>query len=81
MGNTIGNGKFEIEADGVKIIVPEHTVQDQQIYRLIFHDKRSPLVITRASTWGGDLWTSVPQGRQEEAEKFGKLVSEYLNRQ
>ncbi|QIH33444.1 hypothetical protein [Sphingobacterium sp. DR205] len=80
MGNLLGNGRFELEVDGVKIIVTEHTVQDQQVYRLIFDDKRSPLVITRAVTWHGDLWTSLPQGRQEEAEKFGKLVSEYLNR-
>lgn len=80
MSNLLGNGKFDIEFDGVKIIVTEHTVQDQQVYRLLFNDKRPPLVITRAATWHGDLWTSLPQGRQEEAEKFGKLVSEYLNR-
>ncbi len=80
MGNLLGNRKFELEVDGVKIIVTEHTVQDQQVYRLLFNDKRPSLVITMAATWHGDLWTSVPQGRQEEAEKFGKFVSEYLNR-
>lgn len=80
MSNSISNGKFVLDVDGVKIVVAEHTVQDQQVYRLVFNDKRPSLVITRAATWHGDLWTSLPQGRQEEAEKFGKLVSEYLNR-
>jgi len=80
MGNLLGNGRFEVEADGVKIMVSEHTVQDQQVYRLIFDDKRLPLVITRAATWQGNLWTSIPQGRQKEAEAFGKIVADYLDR-
>jgi len=48
MSNLLSNEKFELEADGEKIIVTEHTVQDQQVYRLVFNDKRLPLVITRA---------------------------------
>ncbi|RKE47108.1 hypothetical protein [Sphingobacterium detergens] len=80
MGNLLGNEKFEVEVDGVKIIVTEHTVQDQQVYRLIFNDKRPPLVITRVSTWQGAMWTSVPQGRQPEAETFGQIVALYLDR-
>ncbi|WP_433903222.1 hypothetical protein [Sphingobacterium puteale] len=80
MGNLLGNEKFEIEADGVKIMVSEHTVQDQQVYRLIFDDERAALVITRAATWQGNLWTSLPQGRQKEAEFFGQIVSGYLDR-
>lgn len=80
MGNLLGNEKFEVEVDGVKIMVSEHTVQDQQIYRLIFDDKRPPLVITRASTWHGKTWTSIPQGRQQEAETFGQIVTQYLDR-
>lgn len=80
MGNYLGMGRFEVEAKGIIIVVSEHTVHDQMVYRLVSDDKRPPLVITRAVTWHGDLWTSLPQGRQEEAGKFGKLVSEYLNR-
>lgn len=80
MGNLLGNKKFEIEANGVKIIVTEHTVQDQQVYRLIFNDKRPPLVITTVSTWQGTMWTSVPQGRQPEADNFGQIVAQYLDR-
>lgn len=78
MSNLLGNGKFELEADDVKIIVTEHTVRDQQVYRLVFSDNRLPLVITRASTWQGKMWTSVPQGRQNEADKFGIILSNHL---
>lgn len=78
MGNLHGNEKFEIEKDGQKILVSEHTVNDQQIYRLTFDNDRVPLVITRAVTWHGELWTSIPQGRQQEAEEFGKLIADYL---
>lgn len=80
MGNLLGNGKFEVEAEGIKIMVSEHTVHDQQVYRLIFNDKRAPLVITRATTWQGKTWTSIPQGRQQEAETFGQIVTQYLDR-
>ncbi|MNH45331.1 hypothetical protein D3C79_1077380 [compost metagenome] len=62
----------------MKIVVSEHTVNDQQIFRLMFSDDRLPLVITRISSVSGNLWTSIPQGRQKEAELFGKEISKHL---
>ena len=78
MGNLFENNKFEIEVNGLKVVVNEHTVRDQQIFRLVFDDNRAPLVITSAKTWAGEVWTSVPQGRQIEAELFGREISEHL---
>ena len=78
MSNLLGNKKFEIASEGVTITVTEHTVQDQQVYRLVFGDTRVPLVFTRAATWQGNLWTSVPQGRQQEAEQFGRLIEDHI---
>jgi len=78
MGNLFDNNKFEIQVGGVKIAVIEHTVKEQQVYRLVFDDNRAPLVITSAKTWNGEVWTSIPQGRQKEAELFGKEIGKHL---
>ncbi|MFS4474572.1 hypothetical protein [Chryseobacterium sp. T20] len=78
MGSLFENNKFEIEVQGVKIAVIEHTVHDQQVFRLVFNDSRSPLVISRAKTWNGEIWTSIPQGRQKEAEFYGQEISKHL---
>ncbi len=69
---------FEIEIQGLKIAVYEHIVNGQQVFRLSFADNRKPLVVARAKTWNGDIWTSIPQGRQKEAEEFGKEISKHL---
>lgn len=78
MNNLFEHNKFEIEIKGLKIAVSEHNVNGQQIFRLSFGDNRNPLVIARAKTWNGATWTSIPQGRQEEAEEFGKEISKHL---
>lgn len=80
MGNLLGNIQFEFESKGSKVKVSEHTVHDQQIFRVVFDDKRDPLVIARVATWEGKKWTSIPQGRQKEAEEFGTLIAEHLER-
>ncbi|KXH84844.1 hypothetical protein AU378_03555 [Chryseobacterium kwangjuense] len=78
MGNLFENNKFEIEVEGLKIAVNEHMFKEQQVYRLVFDDNRAPLVITSAKTWNGTIWTSIPQGRQKEAEFFGKEIRKHL---
>lgn len=78
MSTLFENNKFEITVQGVKIAVIEHTLKEQQVFRLVFDDKRAPLVITSAKTWAGDMWTSIPQGRQKEAELFGNEISKHL---
>lgn len=78
MGNLLGNTSFSIDFDGHRAQVRELTIQDQQVYRILFEDGSQPLTITRASTWAGRTWMSIPQGRQQEAENIGKLIAEKL---
>lgn len=78
MGNIFGNKNFEVHLRGLVITVTEHTVKDQQVFRLVFDDNRAPLILSRAKTWNGEIWTSIPQGRQKEAEEFGKEISKHL---
>lgn len=81
MADLFENKKFEIQIEGLKIVVVEHTVNQQQIFRLSFSDGRPPLVISNAVTWGGNIWTSIPQGRQKEAELFGAEIVKHLKNQ
>ena len=70
---------FTIENEGAVINVSEHTIDGNRIFRLQFPDKRKPLTITVAEMPGGKKWwTSVPQGRQAEAEQFGRLIANFI---
>ena len=71
--------KFELKFNDCKIQISRHSIGAQVIFRIVFSDQRSPLVITRASHSNAfNFWTSVPEGRQKEAEEFGALISEYF---
>jgi hypothetical protein len=70
---------FEIEYEGRPANVTEHNVQDTRVFHITFRDKRNPLVITVADAPGDKKWwTSVPQGRQTEAEQIGKLIAAHI---
>ena len=69
---------FEAEFQGIAIKVTEHTLGEQQIFRIEFSDERKPLVVTKAKTVVGNSWMSVPQGRQKEATEIGFLIEEHF---
>ena len=71
--------KFELDFNDGKINVSRHSIGAQVIFRIIFSDRRLPLVITRAEHSNVyKFWTSIPEGRQKEAEEVGTLISEYF---
>jgi hypothetical protein len=70
---------FAIDYEGFAATVSEHTLQDMRIFRITFTGPRKPLVITVAEKPSGKKWwTSVPQGRQKEAEEVGRLIADYI---
>ena len=70
---------FELDFKEGKIRVQRHFVASQTIYRIVFSDKRDPLVVTRALTDNAaHWWTSIPEGRQREAEEIGPLIAAYI---
>ena len=70
---------FELDFKDDKIRVQRHFVSNQTIYRIVFSDKRSPLVITRTLTENAaHWWTSIPEGRQSGAEEIGPLIADYI---
>ena len=70
---------FELDFNEDKIKVHRLLVGTQTIFRVVFSNKRQPLVVTRATHANAyKFWTSIPEGRQKEAEEIGALISEYF---
>jgi len=71
---------FEIEVEGCKMMVKEHEMGATTVFHIVFSDDRNPLVVTKAKTVSGQMWMSIPQGRQEEAMQVGEKIAEYFKR-
>lgn len=70
---------FDIELNGVAARVTDHTIKSAKVFHIVFQNRRPPLNITVATNSDEEkFWTSIPEGRQEEAEFAGKAVAAYL---
>lgn len=70
---------FELEVNGMALKVSEHELAGKRVFHVGFGEGSKPLVITVAIAPGGKkFWTSVPQGRQQEAAEIGKLIAEHI---
>ena len=71
---------FEIEFYGMMTGVTEHRLPGGRVFHIDFPQQLiRPLVITVAhDDEGVKFWTSVPEGRQEEAQAVGKLVANFI---
>ena len=71
--------KFELNYKDGTIRVQRHSIGAQVIFRVTFSNKTTPLILTRAIHANAyKFWTSIPEGRQREAEEVGALISEYF---
>jgi hypothetical protein len=67
---------IELDFNNGRIFVKQYNIGSQPVFRIRFSDERNPLVITRGlNAKAVRFWTSVPEGRQPEAEETGKLIS------
>jgi hypothetical protein len=73
-----GGERFEIKAPNLTFWVTPFTVKGEEIFRIEFSDHRPPLIVTEVLLNYKSFWTSVPEGRQVEADYFGKCIEEYL---
>ncbi len=70
---------FELELEGKQISIGEHQVGSKRVFHVDFKGSKKPLVITvGVGLVKEKFWTSIPQGRQAEAEQIGKLIAEYI---
>ena len=69
---------FEIILSDITMIVTSHILASDEVFRIEFSDKRPALIVHEALGGNRPFWTSIPQGRQKEAEFFGARIAEYL---
>ena len=70
---------FELELNGQVVRVSDHTIKSARVFHIVYPNRKPALNITIAEdTDGLKFWTSVPEGRQEEAEFAGKVIATYI---
>ncbi|GAC1421970.1 MAG: hypothetical protein NVS1B13_03830 [Flavisolibacter sp.] len=70
---------FELDYQNKKIRVQRRNLGYQVIFRVQFGPNGTPLILTRAASAPGQrFWTSIPEGRQKEAEQIGPLIEQYF---
>ena len=73
--------KFSFEAFGVVIMCQRIDIGKSIAYHVTFSSKRKPIIIARAKFVDSpDTWTSIPEGRQKEAQGVGELIDKYLSK-
>lgn len=72
------NAEFDIDYKGKPIHIKCKDTAKGVIY-LATYPEANDLYITRAINAKGDhFWTSIPEGRQEAAERIGKMIETYF---
>lgn len=70
---------FDMELNGQVVRVSDHTIKSARVFHIVYPDRKPALNITIAENSDGvRFWTSLPEGRQEEAEFAGKAVAAYI---
>jgi len=71
---------FTIDFNGNSLKVTRHRLGTAFVFHIEFPFQRQPLIIAKAKGEDiGDFWTSVPEGRQNEADQIGPLITRYLS--
>ncbi|QNN42697.1 hypothetical protein [Pedobacter roseus] len=70
---------FELGLDGRQITVAEHEIGSNRVFHVDFGGWKKSLVIAIGiGIRDQKFWTSIPQGRQAEAQEIGKLIAEHI---
>jgi len=72
------NEIFDLEYENAPITVEQIQIPGQTFFRVTFSNGTSPLTLLRATNANqAKFWTSVPEGRQQLAERVGPLIENY----
>ena len=75
---TLQPQQFELAYKGGIMHVQEIPLAGQQVFRIEMAGRKT-LIITAATAFAADrFWTSIPEGRQDEAERVGLVIEEYI---
>lgn len=71
---------FEVIFNDRPVVVRELAATGSPLFLVALPDSK-PLVITTATGADGQVfWTSVPEGRQAQAQALGKLIEAYFRK-
>ena len=72
---------FDLSYKEEKLKVQGHSIGSETIFKISFSNTCSSSLITRAIHENGyRFWTSIPEGRQREAEEIGKHIEQYYKK-
>ena len=70
---------FEITYGNTTVYITPVDIPGRYGFQVKFSSARKPLLVVRATDYNGDkFWTSMPEGRQREAEGVGELIENYI---
>ena len=70
---------FEVQYMDSPTKVTEAEIKHRRVFYIQFTNGKRALTITVAEdNKEKKFWTSIPEGRQEEAEEVGKLIAAYI---
>jgi hypothetical protein len=70
---------FDIEVNGLHCQVSIHSIKNAKVFHIVYEHSRPALNITVGVNSDDEkFWTSIPEGRQEEAEFAGKVIASYI---
>jgi hypothetical protein len=70
---------FDVALNREVVHVSVHKIKSAKVFHLVFDSGKPDLNLTIATKDDGDkFWTSLPEGRQEEAELAGDAIGAYL---
>lgn len=69
---------FEIEVEGKAVRVSEHYIGERRVFHVDLPLRGKPLILTVTEGPRGRFWTSIPEGRQADAERVGPLIAWYF---
>jgi hypothetical protein len=70
---------FDVELNGQVVSVSVHLIKSAKVFHVVHPGNKPPLNITIAENKEGEkFWTSIPEGRQEEAKLAGKVIAAYI---
>ena len=70
---------FEIKYLNTTLYIKPVEMPGRYAFHVSFSSSRKPILVVRATDFNGDnFWTSMPEGRQNEAEGVGSLIEQYI---
>lgn len=71
--------QFKLLYEGNNLTITERQLGTKRIFQIDFESQAKPLIITVATHESGKkFWTSIPEGKQYDAEQIGKLIANYI---